>query len=113
MDEHLVRKLIGYGLHGIHIAKGCADNQVEAFACQAAKYLFGIRTFGDQLNERNMGVGDVLFHIQQTIIVGFAPATIIVRANQDHGDIELILFDGRDLKASHLFGFPSPTSTCR
>jgi hypothetical protein len=47
-----------------------------------------------------MRIGHVLFDGHQTLVVRLAPAAIVVRANEDHADVELAFFDVGDLEAT-------------
>ena len=94
-----VRELLGHGGHRVHVAEGRAEDQVEALAGQAAEDLLGIGAFGYVL--------DILAHHlaveQQAFIVCLRPAAVVMRANQDHGHIELARLDIGDLKTAHGF----------
>jgi hypothetical protein len=57
-----------------------------------------VGAFRHQLDVRDMRVGHVLAHVLQTLVVGLAPAAVVVWADKDHRDVELARFDIGDLQ---------------
>ncbi len=52
---------------------------------------------GDVLDVGDVRVGHVLAEVDQALVVGLAPAAVVVRSDEDHGDVELAFDDLRDL----------------
>ena len=64
---------------------------------EAAEDLLGVGALGHELDVGGVGVGDVLADVLEALVVGLAPAAVVVRPDQDHGDVELALDDVGDL----------------
>ena len=84
--------------HGVHVAERGRDDQVEALAGETADDLLGVGAFRHVLDVGDMDVRDVLLDVLQAFVVRLAPAAVVMRANEDHRDVELALLDVRDLE---------------
>ena len=83
--------------HRVHVAERGPDDEVEALARQAAEDLLGVRALGHELDVGGVRVRDVLADVLEALVVGLAPAAVVVRPDQDHRDVELALDDIGDL----------------
>ena len=104
VDVHDVGELFGHDLHRVHVAKGRAKDQVEAFAGEATKDLLRLGAFGHVFDVGCVDIGHVLLNVYQPFVVGLAPAAIVVGTDEHHGHVELALFDRRNRESS-LAGF--------
>ncbi len=95
----MVGEFLGHGRHGIHVAERGGQDQVEALAGQAADDLLGVGAFGHVFDVGDVRVRHVLLEVGQAVVVRLAPAAVVMRADQDRGDVELALLDIRDLQA--------------
>ena len=93
-----VREFLGDRLHGVHVAERRADDEVEALARQAAEDLLGVGAFRDELDVGDVRVGHVLAEVLEALVVGLAPAAVVVRSDEHHRDVELARVDLRDLE---------------
>ena len=107
VEERRVRELARDGLHGVHVAERRADDEVEALARERPERRLGVGALGHVLDVRDVGVLDVLADVLEALVVGLAPAGVVVRPDQDHGDVELALLDLGDLRPG---GAPRPRS---
>ena len=55
--------------HRIHETKGCAEDQIEALAGQAAEDLFRVGAFGHVLNVGSVYIRNILLNILKAFIV--------------------------------------------
>ena len=65
---------------------------------EAAEDLLRVGALGHELDVRDVGVGHVLAEVLEALVVGLAPAAVVVRADEDHRDVELAGLDVRDLQ---------------
>ena len=84
--------------HRVHVAERGADDEVEALARQAPEHLLGGRAFEDVLDIGDVRVLDVLAEVAQALVVGLAPAGVVMWSDEDHRDVELALFNIGDLE---------------
>ena len=104
VQEGLVRELLGDRGHGIHVAEAGADDEVEALARQAPEDLLGAGALGHELDVGDVAVGHVLAEVLEALVVGLAPAAVVVGPDEDHGDVELAVLDVGDLELRALGG---------
>ena len=90
---------VGDVLHRVHVAERRPDDEVEALPRQAPEDLLRVRPLGDVLDVGDVRVGHVLAQVDQPLVVGLAPATVVVRSDEDHRDVELAVDDLGDLGA--------------
>ena len=61
-------------------------------ACSEARVVEHVLDVGD------VRAGQVLAEVLETLVVGLAPAAVVVGSDEDHGDVELALLDVGDLE---------------
>ena len=103
----------GDRLHRVHVAERRADDEVEALPGEAPEDLLGVGALRDQLDVRDVRAGEVLAQVLEALVVGLAPAAVVVRADQDHRDVELAGDDVRDLEVRAALAPRPPYSRCR
>ena len=91
VQEGRVRELLGDRGHRVHVAERGADDEVEALAREAPEDLLRVCALGHELHVRDMGVRHVLAEVLETLVVGLAPAAVVVGSDEDHRDVELAL----------------------
>ena len=89
VEERDVREFLGDRRHRVHVAERRADDEVEALAREAPEDLLGVGALGDELDVGDVRVGHVLAEVLEALVVGLAPAAVVVRADEDHRDVEL------------------------
>ena len=97
VQERGVGELLGHRGHRVHVAERGADDEVEALAREAAEHLLGVGALGHQLHVGDVRVGHVLADVAQALVVGLAPAAVVVGPDEHHRDVELALLDVRQL----------------
>ena len=60
-----------------------------------AEHLLGVGALGDVLDVGDVGVVDVLAQVLEALVVGLAPAAVVVGPDEDHGDVELAFLRSR------------------
>ncbi len=98
VQERLVGELGGDGLHRVHVPEGRPDDEVEALAGERPEGLLGVGALGHVLDVGDVGVVHGLAHVEQALVVGLAPAAVVVGPDQDHGDVELAFHGLGDLR---------------
>ena len=73
--------------------------KLKPFRDEAPEDLLGVGALGHELDVGDVRVGDVLAEVLEALVVGLAPAAVVVRPDQDHRDVELAGDDVRDLEA--------------
>ena len=104
MQERRVGELLGDRRHGVHVAERGADDEVEALAREAPEDLLGVGALGHELDVGDVAVGHVLADVLEALVVGLAPATVVMWPDEDHRDVELALLDVGDLQVGTALG---------
>ena len=63
VEKDRLREFLRHDLHGVHIAKRCADNQIEILACQFAENLLRVVAFRHVLEASHVCARQVLIQV--------------------------------------------------
>src|SRR6476469_5152474 len=111
VEERRVREVLRDRLHRVHVPERRADDEVEPLPGEAPEDLLGVGALRDQLDVRDVRAGEVLAQVLEALVVGLAPAAVVVWPDEDHRHVELAGFDLGDLEVG-TGGGPGP-GTCR
>ena len=78
--------------------------KLKPFRDEAPEDLLGVGALGDVLDVGDVRVVDVLADVLESLVVGLAPAAVVMRPDEDHRDVELSGLDVRDLEVRAALG---------